>query len=373
MKIGIDARFYHSRHAGISRYTKGLVHALFAIDKKNHYTVFLYPEAKDEWTIDQPNVVPVFTNIGHYSWREQVIFPSDLSKYKFDLVHFCNFNHPVLYPGKFVVTIHDLAYFIYEGERLKGKLIKPAFRVVMESAVRRARKVIAITDYTKREVVRRFRVPAKRVAVIHEGVDQKQFTKGRSNEVTKLKRKYDLEDPVILYVGQWRPHKNVPVLLEAFRVFRQSGRKVQLVLGGSPNPDVLAVIESHPFKDDIVVRGFIPDSELPVWYQSASVFVFPSLHEGFGLPVLEAQAVGVPVIASSATTLPEVGGKGALYFHPDRPRELAGHLSALLSNKDLRARMIRLGRENIRRFNWRDAAEKTLKLYEEIVHADFSR
>ena len=119
--------------------------------------------------------------------------------------------------------------------------------------------------------------------------------------------------------------------------------------------------------------GFIPDAELPAWYQLADVFAFPSRYEGFGLPVVEAQALGVPVVSSSASTLPEIGGKGALYFDPDRPEQLSAQLSTLLSKRDLRARMIRLGRENLKRFDWEKTAKQTLKIYEEVVNGRFNR
>jgi glycosyltransferase involved in cell wall biosynthesis len=372
MDIGIDARFYHSRHAGISRYTKGLLHALFPIDKKNHYTVFLYPEAMEEWEVKQSNVETVITSVGHYSWAEQAIFPFDLLKRKFDLVHFCNFNHPVLYPGKFIVTVHDLAYFLFPGKRLKGPFVKPAFKLTMRSAILRAKKIIAVTGFARQEIIQNMGADPSKVVAIPEGVDRNEFRSVEKETVTALKKKYGLSKPVIFYVGQWRVHKNIPVLLEGFRLLREKGVMAQLVLGGTSDPAIASTIENHPFKKDIKVMGFIPDAELPSWYQLADVFAFPSRYEGFGLPVVEAQALGVPVVSSSASTLPEIGGKGALYFDPDRPEQLSEHLSTLLSKKDLRARMIRLGRENLKRFDWERTARDTLKIYEEVANGRFN-
>jgi glycosyltransferase involved in cell wall biosynthesis len=366
MRIGIDARFWHSTHTGIGQYTKGLVHGLAKIDRENEYIVFIRRRDLEEWDVKAPNFKPIVVDIAHYSLAEQLVFPFILLSHRPDLVHFANFNHPIFYPGKFTVTIHDLAYFVFPGHRLKGRIFKWGYFLTMWMGVKRAARVIAVTKYTRDEIVRRLGEDKSKIDVIYEGVDVPRFPSRRSTR-HDLKAKFGLRWPVIFYVGNWRRHKNLSTLISAFGLLRKKGVEAHLLLGGKTEPDILELISDHPHKKDIVVAGFIPNESLPDYYAAADVFVYPSLYEGFGLQILEAQHMGVPVAASKATTLPEVGGKGALYFNPLDAESLALVVSNILDDEDVRDNLIKKGYKNLKRFSWEKAAEETLRVFEGIV------
>jgi glycosyltransferase involved in cell wall biosynthesis len=372
MRIGIDARFWHSTHAGMSQYTKGLVKGLAKIDRQNEYLVFLRKKDLEEWDIGAPNFHPVVIDIPHYSFAEQLILPFLLRSYRLDLVHFANFNHPLLYWGKFTVTIHDLAYYFFPGRRLKGAIFKWGYYLTMWMAVRRARTVIAITQYVKEDIIRRFRIPARKIAVVYEGVDFTRFPKDKMTEeaTAQLKRRLGMKWPVLFYVANWRVHKNHRMLLEAFRILREQGRDVQLLLGGQPTEELLTLIRQHRYSKDIIIAGFIPDTELAKYYALADVYVFPSLYEGFGLPLLEAQHMGVPVAASRSTTLPEVGGNSALYFDPLDAKDIALVASKILGSKGTQETLRRRGIKNLARFSWEQAARETIKVFQKVAHAN---
>jgi glycosyltransferase involved in cell wall biosynthesis len=369
MRIGIDARFWHSKHAGISQYTKGLVKSLAAIDRQHDYYVIIRKEDLSEWDVGAPNFHPVVIDIPHYSLAEQLFLPWKLLSLHLDLVHFCNFNHPILYPGRFTVTIHDLAYYFFPGRRLRGFLFQWGYYLVMWLAVRRAARVVAVTDYVKKEIVRRFGLRPWRVVVIHEGVDPARLKHRRipASAVAALKRRLGIVSPVILYIANWRPHKNHRTLLEAFALVRQKKVKAQLVLGGTPSAELLDVIDRHPFKKDIVVAGFIPEGELPLYYALATVYVFPSLYEGFGLPLLEAQYLGVPVATSQATSLPEIGGESVRYFAPLDAGEMALVVSSILRDRSLQKELVQKGYANVRRFSWEETARATFNLFQRVI------
>lgn len=375
MRIGIDARFWHSMHAGMSQYTKGLVKGLAKIDRTNDYFIILRKRDLDEWDVGAPNFHPVVYDIPHYSFSEQLVLPWKLLALNLDLMHFTNFNFPLVYPKKFTVTIHDLAYYFFPGRRLKGRIFKWGYYLTMWAAVHRAAKVIAITKYVAGDVAKSFRVDRKKIVVVYEGVDPDRFlNRNISRErVEALKRQLGIKWPLLFYVANWRVHKNHATLLQGFEVLRNRGIKAQLLLGGKPTEETLSLINRHPYEKDIIVVGFIDDKELANYYALADVYVFPSLYEGFGLPLVEAQYMGVPVAAAKATTLPEVGEDSVLYFSPLDAEDLALVVSNILRSKKTQASLRQRGFRNLKRFNWGKAGQETLKVFKEVAHGRRSR
>jgi glycosyltransferase involved in cell wall biosynthesis len=178
-------------------------------------------------------------------------------------------------------------------------------------------------------------------------------------------KKYSLETKkYLLYVGAIQPRKNIQVLLEAFELEHKRHSDMKLVLAGEKAwlwKETIAMIENHPFREDIIVTGTIPFGELSALYASAKMFIFPSLYEGFGIPVLEAMAAGVPVICSGNSSLPEVGGDAALYFDALNVSELASHIESLWKDESLCTAMVRRGYENIKKFSWDKCARETME------------
>jgi len=372
MKIAIDARFYRSSTGGIGRYTRALIRELMKIDKKNDYTIYITSKDEKEYNLDAPNFSVKVVPISHYSVNEQIKFLQILNKEKFDLVHFTNFNHPIFYSGKFVVTIHDLTIMLFPTiNQQKSILKKFAFNSVMQNAVLKSEKIIAISEATKADVVKYLKGDSAKIKVIYEGIDNKYQIKNidyKKNGI--IKEKYQITDPYILFVSQWRPHKGLPELIKAFEILKEKYRlKHKLVLVGKPNldfPEIIKRINSSKYINDIILPGFVADDDLPYIYHNADAFIFPSQYEGFGLPPLEAMAAGTVVVSSKTSCMPEILGDAAIYFNPRNPSDIAEKLADVLSNNKMQKDFIKKGLIHIKKYSWENMARETLKLYESI-------
>jgi glycosyltransferase involved in cell wall biosynthesis len=372
MKIGIDARMYRSSVAGIGRYSQNLIKNLLEIDNKNQYVLFMTPADAEEIRkkkIETRNTKIVETNISHFSLAEQTKLPKILEKEKLDLMHFLNFNYPVRYKGKFISVIHDLTLHFYPETAKKTNFLKrAAFSYVMKKACQNSAKIVSVSESTKKDILKIFHIDSKKIKTIYEAADDKIFKTTSESAIESLKQKYHLDFPVILTVGQFRPHKNLPGLIEAFGKLRKE-MPAKLVILGKQDPKhtrVYEAIDKTKAKSDIVMPGFVTDEELSLWYKAASVFVFPSFYEGFGLPGLEAMMAGAPVVASNQASLPEVYQDAALYFDPFNTADIAAKIKEVILNKKLQEKLIENGRKISRKYSWKKTAEETLDLYKQV-------
>lgn len=375
--ILFDGRFLSLSHAGLGRYTLELLKALLPLDLKQKYILLVSPKTKFDKSLanaiyERENPVEIVEIAArHYSLDEQVKLLRLLKQLKPDLVHFPHFNHPLLYRGKFVVTIHDLTLSQYaeRGSKIKRALYKK----IITHAAKKSEMILTVSDYVKNDIAREFKIPPKKIVTTYNGIDKK-FTKITSARALKKVEKYGLTNPYILSVGQWREHKNLIRLLEAFAEILKDPKfkgKIDLAFVGREDPKYprlkQKVVELNLAKS-VKVTGFVEDEDLPMIYNCANLFVMPSLSEGFGLPGLEAQACGVPVVSSKKTCLPEVYGKGAIYFDPLDTRDMAEKIQEVLQNRKLADELVREGIENAKKFTWENTAQKTLAVYREILY-----
>lgn len=372
MNIAIDARFYRKSTGGIGRYTRALLSELSKIDHKNQYTVFLTPEDKLEYNIQAKNFREQVVDIKHYSLGEQTNFLKILNKSKFDLVHFTNFNHPILYNKKFVATIHDLTLMLYPGG--KHSLIKKTgFKLVISKAVKRARKIISVSKATKNDLINVLRADPQKIEVIYEGIDQNYSVKRQALSLKpfELLTKYNITKPYLLFISQWRPHKGIIQLVEAFDILKEKYQiPHQLVIAGKPIssfPEILQAINNASHTKDIIMPGFVAEEDLPMLYQNADIFVFSSHYEGFGLPPLEAMACGTPVAASNVSCIPEILGQAAMYFDPYEPVDIADKIQQVLVDKNLQKEMTKRGLEQAKKYSWEKMAKETLAFYKKVL------
>lgn len=371
MKIGIDARLYRSSTAGIGRYSQNLIKNLLEIDSDNQYVLLMTAEDKKDFEqsgIQANNVEIIETTIEHYSLAEQINLAKLITAQNCDLWHFLNFNVPLNFHGKYIVTIHDLTLFYYEGRNKKNLIHKLAYKYIFGQACRKAQKIVAVSNATKNDLMMVFKIDSAKIEVVYEAADDKQLIEVGESAVAQLNQKFGLGDlPVILYVGQWRPHKNLIGLIEAFNLLRKD-LPAKLAIVGKIDlafPEVLKVIDKSPYLSDIIKSGFVSDKTLASFYRRANVFVFPSFYEGFGLPGLEAMASGVPVVSSDRTSLPEIYGSAALYFNPSDPEDMSQKIKQVLTDQTLSQRLINEGFSQIKKFSWRKTAEEMLKLYKQ--------
>lgn len=357
MRIGIDARFFSE--AGIGRYIRNLINNLARIDQKNDYFIFLLD--KDFNEVKPPeNFQKVKANFGWYGLQEQLRLPRLLESYGLDLVHFPHFNVPIFYKGKFVVTIHDLIHQNFQMKRatthnkLVYKLKQYGYEKVFKTAVNKSEHILVPSEYVKKLLVNGWKVADSKITVTKEAVDDKIFT---NNKIAKPAYEY------IFYVGNAHPHKNVEGLIKAFLLLKEQYHDLRLVLAGYDHY-FWQKIKGEYQDESIIYKGYVNDEQLSYLYKGAKAFVMPSFDEGFGLPVLEAFAVGVPIVASNAGSLPEVGGNACVYFNSKDPQDMADKIQQVLNSGQLRNELIKKGKERVKLFSWKKLTKKTLQIYE---------
>lgn len=382
MRIGIDARFYGHSGKGLGRYTEKLIEHLELLDKSNDYFVFLRRENFDEYAPKNPRFKKVLARYPWYSFSEQFLFPFLLFRYRLDLMHFPHFNIPFWYPGKFVVTIHDLILLHYPTILNTTRsaffyFIKfAAYRFVIASAIRRARHIITVSHFTEKDILKHYASARGKISVTYEAADTfcnlldwreewklfhrlKLFNTKDENEPEKAERV--ILRPYILYVGNAYPHKNLEAILRAAFSFPD----FTFVLVGKEDYFYarLKKMASEREIKNVIFAGFVDDRELNSLYRLAVCYIFPSFYEGFGLPPLEAMARGLPVISSDQGALPEILGNAARYFNPHIKGSLKKELEEILHSETMREELIRRGYNQAARYNWESMASKTLEIY----------
>ena len=377
MKIAIDARLYGPQGTGIGKYTEKLIENLQELDKKNNYFIILNKGNWDQFKPKTPNFEKVMVDAPFYSLKEQAFIPAAISKIKPDIVHFTHLNVPLLYSGKFIVTIHDVITKDFSGVRTTTRalpvyLLKRAgYAVTLRQSVRRAAKIIVPSNYVRNRLIKSFPSTKVKAEVIYEGVDQNTAKasqkKSLVGDTKQILHKYKIKKPYLIYIGNYYPHKNVENLLQALQFV---DRKYHLVLAGQRNiflDRILKIAQSLKVENRLIITGFVPNKDLSVLYKQAEMFVFPSLSEGFGLPGLEAMASGCPVVCSNIPVFKEIYGDAVLYFDPRNPKDAAKKIETVIENNKLRTDLVTEGYKQLKKYSWRKMAVETLKVYQDLA------
>lgn len=372
MKIGIDARFFGPYGKGLGRYTQKLIENLERIDNKNQYVIFLRKENWDSYTPNNKNFKKEIADYRWYSLSEQFNMPKVLKKAKLDLVHFPHFNVPLFYRRNFVVTIHDLILTSFPTQRattlhpLLYKIKHNVYKIIIKSAVKRAKKIITVSNFSKNELIKQFKIDPKKIVVTYEATEYvcKEVEQKNLEDI----KKFGISKPYLLYVGNAYPHKNLERLLQVFKKLKKDYQDIELVLVGKKDYffERLQRKKEKMGLNGVIFTGYVEDEDLPNLYKNASLYVFPSLCEGFGLPPLEAMTCGVPVCSSNKSCLPEVLGNAAYYFNPYSVDKTVNVIKYVLENKELQESLIQKGFERIKKFSWERMARETLEIYNNI-------
>ncbi|MFA6296658.1 MAG: glycosyltransferase family 1 protein [Patescibacteria group bacterium] len=375
MRIAIDARFFGPFGKGLGRYTEKLIKYLEKVDQKNDYTIFLRKENFDYYIVENKNFKKELADFKWYTLNEQRNMPKVLKKGNFDLVHFPHFNVPLFYKGDFVVTIHDLILLDFPTKRtttlgpIKYALKNMAYKKVISSAVKKAKKVITVSEYTKKRLIEHFDLDDDKIVVTYEACEKIHPEKEVINK--DFLRMHKIEKNYLLYVGNAYPHKNLERLLKVFKNLRKDNFDYQLVLVGKNDyfyqrlqdlAKELGLLDSN----QVVFYGFAKDSDLATLYQNASLYVFPSFIEGFGLPPLEAMSYGLPVVTSKTSCLPEILGDAAQYFDPKIEKDIADVILNVINDNILKEEMKSKGLEQVKKYSWERCAKETLDVYESL-------
>jgi glycosyltransferase involved in cell wall biosynthesis len=367
MRVAIDARKLHD--FGIGTYIRNLLKQLARLDQTTDY-VLLTREA-DLGVASQlgPNFRSVLEPSPNYSFREQIHVPWVLMREKPDVFHAPHYILPSGVRAHSVVTIHDCIHLMFP-QYLPNRVAYTYARMAMWSAARRSDCILTVSQASKRDILHFFAVPPEKIEVIYNAIDERFSVEPDAESVARVRERYQLDQRFVLYVGNIKPHKNLVRLIEAFASLRQGEfEDLKLLIIGdeiSRLPALRRAVHSLKLHKHVRFLGYQPDDTLAILYRLASVFVFPSLYEGFGLPPLEAMASGTPVVTSNVSSLPEVTGDAAVLVDPHDVRSIEHGIRRVLADPALAAEMRRQGLLRAREFSWERSVRRTLEVYRKV-------
>ena len=368
MRVAIDARKLHD--FGIGTYIRNLLRHLARADQDTEF-VLLCGEA-DLGVAAQlgPNFRAVLEPSPNYSLREQVHVPWVLRRERPNVYHAPHYVLPAGVRCPSVVTIHDCIHLMFP-QYLPNRVAYAYARAQMWSAARRSNCILTVSEASKRDILHLFNVAPEKIVVVYNAIDSHFSVTPSEEAVARVRERYQLDHRFVLYVGNIKPHKNLVRLIEAFDELRRGELEdLKLLIIGdqiSKLPALRRAVHRHKLHKHVRFLGYLADDQLAILYRLASVFAFPSLYEGFGLPPLEAMASGTPVVTSNVSSLPEVVGGAAVLVDPYDVDAIVDGLRRVLTNPTLAAEMRQKGIARAREFSWERSVAKTWAVYQQIA------
>lgn len=376
MRVALNAQLLSFgtsyRGAGISRYIRNLVPRLRDVSSDTFVVYLGDPDIPPDFRPDERfrlrlSRLPTRRPAVRVPW-EQLWLPLALVRDGAAVLHSLGYVQPLLCPARSVLTVHDLSFLLYPGNfNRANRLYLKAFTRL---SLARADRVIAVSENTKRDLVRLLGVDPAKVAVVHHGIEGFFRPIADDEELAAFRRRRGLPERFVLFLGTIEPRKNLETLVEAFAYLKRMGLPHQLVVAGAKGwqwEPVFAAVERLGLREEIAFPGYVPYAEQPLWYNAADLFVYPSLYEGFGFPPLEAMACGTPVVSSRTSALPEVVGEAGLLVDPANPEEMADAMRRVLADRDLSSLLAERGLARARGFTWEAAARRTAAVYAEAA------
>ena len=390
MRIGVDATCWQNKR-GYGRFTRELLEAVLEVDKTNEYLFFVDPATAESGQLPpgvrriviETTVAPIeaASAEGRRSLGDIWAMSREVMRHKLDVFFFPTVYSyfPVLNRTKIIVTLHDVIAEHHPDLIFPNARSKFFWGLKQKAAIRQADVIATVSEYSKRQIIEYFGVPASRLRIISEAARPAFRVLEKDDVMTEVLGRYDIgpDEKFLLYVGGISPHKNLSTLVSAFDLVRtaRGDAPVKLVLVGdyqgdsffSAYPALKEQVRALGLDEQVIFTGFVPDEDLAYLYNAASALVFPSLEEGFGLPAVEAMACGTPVAASNCGSLPEVIGSAGRFFDPRNSEDIANVLLEILDNDALRSSMTEAGLFRSKDFLWKKAAHETLSIFDELV------
>jgi len=373
VKIAIDIR--RMTEFGVGTYIRNVVRTLGRLDRENKYLLIGAPAKVAEIGPLPPNFHAVPLRQPERSVKGYWEFRTVLQRLDCDLLHVPNvFSVPRALPCPYVMTVHDVLEHMSRGER--NSLWRSVHFQLTRRALRGAARIFAVSNFTKTELEKLFGIPGERIEVIYNAIDER-FLHGHASAADRelIAKRYQVTYPFLLYAGRVSAHKNVVRMIEAFSALKGELEKegaypeLKLIIIGddlSGNPDLRRTVVRSGVQNDVRFLGFVPIEVLRIFYDTAKIFVFPSLYEGFGLPPLEAMAHGTPVVTSNVSSLPEVVGNAAVLVNPENVFEIMRALRRVLLDPGLRERMKERSYAQAAKFSWEASVRQILKVYRQV-------
>lgn len=367
MHIGIDGRFLQGKNTGVTNYLFNLLKGIKRLDTQNTYSIFLSNPDYNSRIPDSSNFYPRSNSINALIWKN-LWFPKEVNRLKIDLVHFPAYTGSFVNIGDNVVTIPDVIHKVSPNWFSCKELVLLGLPIKL--AIRKAKRIIAISENTKRDIIKYYRVPEEKIRVTLLAADDSFCPVNNSALLEAVKIKYAIDGDFIFNVGVLFKRRNIPRLLEAFSILKKDKTfQHKLVIAGPEKEgfNLAEHIEKYSINDDVIYLGYIEQSDMPLLYNAASFFIYPSLYEGFGLPVLEAMSCGKAVITSNVSSLPEVLGNTGILVDPYKTEDLCQAMDKLARDDVLRDQFGRAALERSKIFNWDNLASETIAVYKEVI------
>jgi len=424
MVIGIDAsRANRKFKSGTEWYSYYLIKELAKLDEKNKYILYTDKPLQDGLAdlssaeIKSNKSGPIVDDKGwqviispYNNFRAKILtwpfsffwtqlrLSWEMLVHRPDILFIPAHTLPVIHPKKSVVTIHDLGFIrekpLYSQNSLGPE--QPFMRKIIDRlvkifsfgkyganmldyldwstkfALKHAKRIITVSNFSKNEIKEIYDTAEAKITVVYNGYNRLLYKKitDKRKVIVRL-AKYGINHPYIFYVGRLEKKKNIPILVNAYAIMREKYKKIEhkLVLVGEASygfDEINYIIEEFNLDDEVIITGWIPEEDMPYIYNGAMAFIFPSLYEGFGIPLVQAMACGTPVAASRAGSIPEVARDAVLYFNPDNKREMADKMAKIITNNDLRDKLVKEGLNRVKDFSWQKCAEETLAVLENL-------
>ncbi len=377
MRIGIDARLLTYRR-GIGNFVYNLLTELAKLPGDEQYVLYVDDMRAAEFVPHDPRFTVKRLGPKSYPLWEQVGLPLAIARGHLDVLHCPANTAPIFLPRsvKLALTVHDVMYALPESvlpqsSSLYQRLGRMYYRLFARQAIKRAAWVMTVSENSRRDLERVFHLSPQRVHVVYEAGNSMCRRFEDQSPVREVKQRYSVQGRYVFALGALDPRKNTLRVIQSFAILRRmTDLPIQLVVAGlaeNAKEQFRAVVSTMGLQNQVILLGFVPEGELAALYNGADVFVYPSLYEGFGMPVLEAMACGTPVVTSAVGSIPEVAGNAALLIDPHQPEEIAHAILNVISNVSRRERMIENGLAQAQRFSWAKAAQQVLDVYRECV------
>jgi glycosyltransferase involved in cell wall biosynthesis len=368
VRVAIDARKLHD--FGIGTYIRNLLRQLARLDRETEYVLLCRAEDLGIAAPLGPNFRAVLESSPNYSIREQLHVPWVLAKTRPDVYHAPHYVLPPAIRCRSVVTIHDCIHLMFP-QYLRNRAAHAYARAAMWTAARRSDCILTVSEASKRDILHFFNVRPEKIVVVYNAIDEQFWVSPCEEDVARVRERYQLHRRFVLYVGNIKPHKNLVRIIEAFDELRRRNvdDELKLLIIGdeiSKLPALRRAVHTHKLHKHVRFLGYVSTETLAILYRLSSVFVFPSLYEGFGLPPLEAMACGTPVVTSNVSSLPEVAGDAAVLVDPYDVDAIADGIYRVLSDPHLAAEMRRKGLERAREFSWQRSVARTREVYRTV-------
>ncbi len=371
--IGIDASRANARvKTGTEWYSYALTRALTSLDHANTYRLYAKTPLSQGLQHLGPHVSEKVLGWPPKRLWTQLRLSLEMAVHPPDVLFVPAHTIPLFHPRNTVTTLHDVGFA--RSPQLYARKELLYHRWSTRFALKSAAKIITPSQFTKQEIIDLYGVSPERLVVVHHGFDPDRYrVLEDTSQFSTVLAKYGIVQPFLLYIGRLQEKKNTPGLVRSFGMLskRLPSKRLQLVLVGQRDfhfDHVEAAIREFHLQEQVVLPGYVPADDLPTLLNTCALFVFPSLYEGFGFPVLEAQACGAPVLTSDVASLPEVGGDGAYYVRPTDTDALAVAMERLLTDETLRAALREKGFRNLQRFTWEACAKETLSVLETVAN-----